>query len=85
MKSTVELLTDKQRGALARLYGTDAHDALKALCKLEITGLGKDALDSPDHNMTRWYAGQAAMAAKIPRVIKMLNKEFEDNKAKKKN
>lgn len=85
MKSTVDLLTDKQREALALFYGTDAFDAIKQLCKLEIEGLGKDALASPDHEQTRFYAGQAAMAAKLPKVIRMLYKVKEDNKAKKKN
>jgi hypothetical protein len=82
MKSTVELLSDKHRMALARFYGTEAHEALKALAKLEIVGLGKDALSSPNHEQTKWYSGQATMATKLLKMVKMLHDDSEANKKK---
>lgn len=86
MKSTVDQLTSKDRQALVHLYGTAAFDAIKSLCKLEIEGLGKDALISPNHEQTRFYSGQAVMAAKITNIIKDLHKEhLKNEQAKKKN
>lgn len=82
MKSTVELLTAKERELLVHFYGTPTYDAIKRLCKMEIDGLGKDALVSPNHEQTRFYSGQAVMAAKIPKVIRELYKQSEANKKK---
>jgi hypothetical protein len=83
MKSTVDQLTNKERELLALFYDTETYKALKQLCKYEIDGLGQDALASPDHNMTRWYSGQATMATKLPKLIRELFKEKEDNKKQK--
>lgn len=86
MKSTVEQLSNKEVEALVRFYDTDAFNALSKLCKLEIEGLGKDALASPNHEQTKFYSGQAAMAAKLIKIVRGLYKEHEKNKeAKKKN
>ena len=82
MKSTVEQLTSAERKALVLFYDTPAYNALKHLCQLEIDGLGKDALASQDHNQTRWLGGEANMAAKIPKIVRQLYKESEDNKEK---
>lgn len=79
MKSTVEQLSTKEAEALARFYDTDAFNALSKLCKLEIAGLGKDALASPNHEQTKFYSGQAAMAAKLIKIIRALYKEREKN------
>lgn len=81
--STLEQLSPAYRKALATLYETDAYKAIKQLCELEINGLGKDALGSQSHDMTRFYAGQAYMAAKLPRSIKQLHKEAQENEAAK--
>lgn len=82
MKSTVEQLSPAERAALVHFYDTEAYKALKKLCQLEIDGLGKDALGSPDHEQTRYYSGQASMAAKLPKVIRQLYQEAEENKQK---
>ena len=80
MKSSLDRLTPKQKEDLALFYDSDAYNALQALCRYEIEGLGKDALDSPDHDQTRFYSGQANMAAKIPKIIRELYKSLDDNK-----
>ncbi len=84
MKSTLEQLTPKEREALVHFYGTATYDALKHLCRLEIEGLGKDALGSPSHEQTRYFAGQANMAAKLTKVIKSLYEESKKNEELKK-
>lgn len=78
MKSTLEQLSASKKQALALFYDTEAYKALKELCELEIDGLGKDALGSPSHEQTKWFGGQASMAAKIPKIIKELY--IESNK-----
>ena len=75
MRSSVEQLTPSERKALILWYDTEAFKAFKQFCKLEIEGLGKDALDSPSHDMTRFYSGQANMAAKMPKMIRALYEE----------
>lgn len=75
MKSTVDLLTKKEKEALALWYETPSFMALKKLCELEIEGLGKDALGSPSHEATKYYAGQADMAAKLIKVVGGIYKE----------
>lgn len=82
MKSTLEELTAAEKKALAHFYGTSAYDVLKKLCHLEIEGLGKDALGSPNHEQTKFYSGQAVMAAKLPKLIRELHKETEKNRKK---
>ncbi len=84
MKSTVEQLTPDERKALVLFYDTKAYEAFKRLCELEIEGLGKDALGSTEHSQTRWFGGQANMAAKLPKLIRELHKESEANKEKQK-
>lgn len=73
-------MTAKEKELLINFYGTPTFDAIKKLYKLEIDGLGKDALASPDHETTRFYAGQATMATKIPKLIRHLYKEHEESK-----
>lgn len=77
MKSTIDQLTPKDRIALAHWYGTESYNALKKLLRLEIEGLGKDALGSPNHEQTKYFAGEAAMAAKIPKIVKQLSIETD--------
>ena len=76
MKSTVEQLSPAERKALALWYDTESYKAHKKLCKLEIEGLGKDALGSQSHDETRFYSGQASMAAKLPKIVKNI---YEDS------
>ena len=80
MRSSLDRLTPKQKEDLAHFYSSEAYKALYILCKYEIGGLGKDALASTDHAQTRFYAGQANMAAKIPKIIRELYKNLDDNK-----
>ena len=79
MKSTIEQLSAAELKALVLWYNTASFNAYKRLCQLEIDGLGKDALGSPNHDQTRFYSGQASMAAKLPKMIKGL---YEENKQK---
>ncbi len=79
MKSTIEQLSASERKALAHFYNTAAYKALKHLCELGIIGLGKDALGSQSHDDTRWYGGQANMAAKIPKAVRSIYEESEKN------
>ena len=79
MKSTLEQLSANERKALALWYDSDAYKAFKKICRLEIQGLGKDALGSPSHDQTRFYGGQAAMAAKLPKIVKSLYDESVKN------
>lgn len=82
MRSSVEQLSIGEQRALAQLYGTDGYKALVHLCKLEVEGLGKDALASTEHEQTRWLGGQANMAVKIPKIIRELSKATDKNKQK---
>lgn len=83
MKSTVEQLTSKERTALINWYDSESYQALKHLAQLEIAGLGDDALNSPSHEQTKFYSGQAVMAAKLIRIVQQLYKEHLKNKEKK--
>lgn len=76
MKSTVEQLSDNEREALAHLYELPGYKAFLKLCRLEIEGLGKDALGSQSHEDTRFYSGQSVMANKLPKIIRELYKEI---------
>lgn len=76
MKSTVEQLSDNEREALAHLYELPGYKAFVKLCRMEIVGLGADALNSQDHELTRYYSGQATMASKLPKIIRELHKEL---------
>lgn len=82
MKSTLEKLSYKEQELLALFYDTETYKALKHLCQLEIDGLGKDALASIGHEWTRYYSGQAEMAAKIPKIIRELYRDKDKNKQK---
>ncbi len=79
MKSTLELLSNKEREALARLYEMDGYKALVKLCDFEIVALGKDALEATDMNVLGILRGKALMAKHLPKTIrgeyKRLNKE----------
>lgn len=82
MKSTVEQLTKVERQALVHFYETVPFEALKHLCQLEIDGLAKDALDSQSQEQTRYYAGQAAMATKLIKIIRQLYKDDKESREK---
>ncbi len=81
MKSTVELLSDKERAALALLFGTDANNALRKLCQLEIDGCAKDALAATDMNQVNYFRGEASMAKKLPKLIEQVYKETDKQKS----
>lgn len=83
MKSTLDQLSPAEIKALVLWYDTESYHALKRLCQLEIDGLGKDALGSQKHEDTRYYSGQASMAAKLPKSIKKLYDLNQENKKQK--
>lgn len=83
MKTTVELLSSNERAALALLFGTDAYNALRHLCQLEIDGLAKDALGAQNMEALNYSRGQAAMAKKLPLIIKQIYGETEKSEKKK--
>lgn len=75
MKSTVEQLNTKEKAALALLFGTDAFQALKKICQLEIDGVAKDALASTEINQVYFFRGEASMAKKLPKLVEQIYKE----------
>lgn len=83
MKTTVQLLSSNERMALALFFGTDAFAALRHLCQLEIDGLAKDALSAQDMDAVRYSQGQAAMAKKLPLILKEIYNETEKSEKKK--
>lgn len=77
MKTTVELLTSNERAALALFFGTDAYAAFKHLCQLEINGIAKDALGAGNMEAVNFCRGQAAMAKKLPLIVRDIYQETE--------
>ena len=77
MKSTVELLSKKERQLLALFYETETHSALKRLCELERLELAKDAIDLRDIQELRYASGQAASLKKLFGTLKGIYKETQ--------
>jgi len=75
VKSSIDRLLAGEKESLALLYDTNGYKVLQKLCKLEIDGLGKDALGAPDMEQVKFCSGQAYMAKKIPNLIRELYKE----------
>lgn len=75
MKSTVEALSGKERDALALFYGTDAFQAFRRLCQIEIEGLGKDALAATTMDAVNFLKGRASFAKELPKLLEEIYKE----------
>lgn len=79
MKSTIDQLSVKEKEALAEFYNTEAYKALEKFCKLDIAGLGRDALQSPSQEQTKYLQGKAHYAEYLPKLVhelyKQVNKE----------
>lgn len=79
IKSTLEMLSPKEREALANLHESDGFKALKKLCEYEIIALGRDALTASTMELKEILHGKAMMASHIPQTInnewKRLNKD----------
>lgn len=75
MKSTVSELNQAERNALALFYDSEAHKALKKLARAEIVNLGVDALQSPNHEHTRYLSGRAMFAKDLMAMIKLIYDE----------
>ena len=79
MKSILNQLSPKDKEALARLYDTDMHEALKKVHRLTIAGLGQDALVAPDMNVKERLQGRALQSKilmdLIREVYQQVNKE----------
>lgn len=79
MKSTLDQLTDSEREALAHFYELPGYKALVKLHNLELVGLGKDALASPDFENVQYLRGRAHQSKVnveiIREVYKAVNKE----------
>lgn len=82
MKSSLEKLSPGERNALVHWYDTESYKAFKRLCQFEIEGLGKDALGAQSFEQVKLISGQASMAAKLPKIIRAMFQESEDNKKK---
>lgn len=77
MKSTLELLSLKEKQALANFHGSDAHKALVKLLELERLELAKDHVGLSDINIIRFLSGQAENCRK---TIKTLDEVYKSKK-----
>jgi len=71
----MDQLSPIEKEALALFYETDAYKALDKFCKLDVVGLGRDALVAPSMEQVMYLKGKAYMAEHIPKLIRQLYKE----------
>jgi hypothetical protein len=74
MKSTIDLLSQKDREALASFHGSDAFNALKKLHDATVIGLGKDALIAQTLEEVKFLNGRAYQSKVILSLIKEIHK-----------
>lgn len=70
MASISSKLAPKHKLKIATLWETETKESLKALFKLIKDNSGRQALNSPNHEHTRWLQGQHT-------AIELLEQEFE--------
>lgn len=75
MKSTIEQLTLNEKKALAHWYNTDSYKALEHLARLEVQGLGADALVAPTLEQVKYLQGRSSWLVDLFKLIRMIHKE----------
>ena len=74
MKSTIYLLTQKDRQLLASFYETEYYPALKSLLVIERDQLAQDHVNEVDLMQIRHLSGQASALKKLVTTLKEINK-----------
>lgn len=77
MKSTVSLLTPKEREALALFYDTAAYKALHKLIDTERLELAKDHVDQSDILQIRYLSGGASSLKKLILTLEDIYKQSQ--------
>lgn len=72
MASISSKLAPKHKQALATLYEGETYQALLKLIDLIKANASEQALNSPNHETTRWLAGQAYAMDRLPEEFKRI-------------
>lgn len=72
MASISSKLAPKHKQALATLYEGETYQSLLKLLELVRTNASEQALNSPNHEQTRFLAGQAYACDRLPDEFKKI-------------
>lgn len=73
MASISSKLAPKDKQALATLYEGETYNSLLKLINLIKANAAEQALNSPNHENTRWLAGQAYACDRLPEEFKQIS------------